>query len=191
MDHDTPGLLQQSLVLSWAALKATCFNLLPGGVTLSSPSRPETKHKICSLEINLTTGEIKRRWGTSRQPAVSHSVRLFFSPAASFRSRAPAERRGGSSVTFTYRIVFPPATMQNQHVKGVHGGAGRGRLWPWRAGKRDARPELPANPALPCWHRTSVYHLCLSGKALTGSSRMLRVPAWLSLKGMRSDSPPC
>lgn len=77
-----------SSLLSRAEDDKDACNLLPGGLTFYCSPCHETKHKICSREINLTTGEIKWRWDTGRQPAVSHSVGLFFSPAASFRSSA-------------------------------------------------------------------------------------------------------
>lgn len=151
MNHHTRQLWQQLLVPNWAELKTKhACNLLPGGVTLYSSPYHETKQKICSREINFTNGEIKRRWDAARQPSVSFHQALFLTRRL-VPELGPAERRDGSSVTFTYWIVFPPATMQNQHVKGVHegcdqGGPGR-EPFPLNS-QRTLRP--PADIARPC-----------------------------------------
>lgn len=149
MNHHTCQLLQQSLVPYWAELRTTKMRVICSQAESPCAVRPVTKQN--------------RKFG--RQPAVSHSVRLFFSPRA-----LPGEKKRRVVCDIHILDCVPPSN----HAEPTRQRRAQG-LWPWRAGKRDISPELAANPTLSCWHRTFVYHLCLSCKLLTASSRALRV----------------
>lgn len=120
-------------------------NLLPGRVSFYWSPCHETKHKICSREINLTSGEIKRRWDTGRQSVVSFSHPL----------PHPKARPGGKTRRLECDIHILDRVPPSTHAEPTRQRCEQG-LWPWRAGKRDIYPELAANPALPCWHCTSM-----------------------------------
>lgn len=130
---------------------ANVCNMIPDGVTLYAPCH-ETKHKICSREINLTTGEIKRHWNTGRQPAVSHSFSLFFSPAASCWSTALRKDQAGRVWhSDTLSCVFPSNHAEPDRQRRARG------LWPLRARKREMFTMnfhwtlcSPADIARPC-----------------------------------------